>query len=146
MPAALSPPADLTEVYRACLDLQSFASKLGVGSLSAPQAGIPWRLYVVLEDGAWRYRLDPGYEPIGTEQRSALVRFVNTEAGSPRYYLVNAFATVRGWWDELVASAGPLGLVRHESVGPHLGLQNEVDNLCGRCPPDRGRECRVRMV
>jgi hypothetical protein len=146
MPAALSPPADLTEVYRVCLDLQSFASKLGVASLSAPQAGVPWRLYVAVEDGVWRYRLNPGYEPAGPERRQALVRFVNAETGSPRYYLVNAFATVRGWWQELVATAGPLGLVPHESVGAHLGLQNEVDILAGQPPPERGSECRVRRV
>lgn len=143
-----TPTHDLIEVYKTCLLIQDLCVRRRVGGLSAPQVGVPWALSVCcLKPGDWRYFLNHSYTPVSTEKKPALVRFVNVEAESPRYFMVRRYEHVQYHAHELVVRSQP-ELIPITGTDPALGLflQNESELLAGNLPHVDGVEYFVRNL
>lgn len=142
-----TPTEDLIEVYRTCLLIQRLCTSKRISGLSALQVGVPWALSVCcFWPHEWRYFLNYSYTPVSTEKKPSLVRFVNVEGDSARYFMVGRYETVEYRLQELTVKTQP-ELVEHVDTDAILGLfiQNECELLSGRFPHIEGEEYWLRQ-
>lgn len=146
-PTAITPTPtdDLIAVYKTCLLIQNLCEHKRISGLSAPQVGVPWALSVFRHGQTWRHLLNHSYTPLSDEKKPTLVRFVNVEAGSSRFFMVKRYASVEYRTQELIVNTQP-ELVEHVGTDAVLGLfiQNECELLSGRFPHVDGEEYWLR--
>jgi peptide deformylase len=100
-----TPTEDLKKLQETCLELQQLCEQESGVGISAVQAGIPWRLFLVKADnfskfntpGKYGYFLNCKYKPVGDEKIKSIegCLSIRTPEGQQRNFEVERYRKIR---------------------------------------------------
>ena len=138
------PKDDLVEVYKVCRQLEMICRNHNGLGVSVTQVGIPWKLFIVNDDGCYRYFIDCEYEAaVGAHKRPQIEGCLSLPGQLFRTERWEQ-AVVTGW--ELVVRDGNLELMPFTETTPEVVYQHEIDHHNDILIRDFGTPISVRPI
>lgn len=135
---------DLVDVYKVCQDLKELCIKENGIGISAVQAGIPWKLFLVKGNGScplvpkgqFGYFVDCEYEPLSDEKTLSLEGCLSLKSpdGNLRFFQVERFQKIRVFGYRLILDSYISCEELDVSLDMHEGgiiFQHEIDHQLG---------------
>lgn len=148
-----TPMEDPIKILKVCQELQVLCEKEGGTGISAIQAGIPWKLFLVKGDGScplvakneYGYFVNCEYQPVTEERVVSLERCLSIRSsyGQLRSFHVERYKFIKIIGHKLNLLKG----LKIEELDVHLNVaqqcilfQHEIDYNRGRLISDIGKE------
>jgi peptide deformylase len=142
------PLDELPKVYKVCTQLRELCNRSGGIGISAVQAGIPWKLFLVKSGGRYRYFLNCEYSPDGEQMLCVEGCLSLKRKNKLRSFQLQRYRQVKIDGFELLDTGTELELVplKDYIVKEFEGtiFQHEIDHHFGILISDIGEEIELR--
>jgi len=132
------------EVFRVCCEMAKHCDDWHGLGLSAVQVGIPWKLFIIKDNGDFRYFVNCEYEAVGEDNRPTIEGCLSLPG---RMFICERHAVVRVYGQELIVDKNEPKFVSIDETmksdvigGGGTVFQHEIDHHRGVLISDHGKE------